>query len=271
MKYDVAMTAGCDSTMEFNTKITDLEALKFIKRAGFSKVFLSWKTDGWSAKCEVILNEARKLGLEVVFAHLGYRKSRAVAEIWKEGKIGDEVINGFIEDLRKLKEHNINLAVVHVSKSNENPILSEIGIKRWKKVVKEAEKLDITLALENTVWPGVLEYIFENIKSNKLKICYDSGHDHKYFKDSFDFKYFKDKIVATHIHDNDSQFDHHCLPFDGDINWKEKISQLKKAKYNNTLSCEAVYWNGYRIAKPSKFYKEAYKRLVKLRKELDSE
>ena len=80
---------------------------------------------------------------------------------------------------------------MHVSKTEENPVLTETGLNRWKKIINHAEKIGMTIALENTVWPNVLEYIFDNIQSDNLKICYDSGHDYTFFRNTFDFERFK--------------------------------------------------------------------------------
>lgn len=143
------------------------------------------------------------------------------------------------------------------------------GILRWKKLISTAEQLGITIAVENTTQKGDIEYLFDNIKSDNLKVCYDSGHDHIYFDGTFDFERFKDKIVATHLHDNDKKADEHLLPFDGSIDWKALMQKLKNANYKYPLLSESIYKYGYPLAKPIKFFKAAYKRLCALEKELN--
>ena len=264
---NLAMVVGCDEK-PFNQKITDEESLRLIKKAGFSKVFLSWNTNGWGETQENIYKLCKALNLKIVFAHLGYRGTHLISNIWKNTSDGDRLVDYIIKDIKELAYHNIKIAVMHTSKSSEEPILCEIGIERFKKIVKACEKYKVTLALENTKWSGTLEYIFDNIQSEYLRVCYDCGHDHLHFKDSFNFDRFKGKIVATHIHDNDQRDDQHLLPFDGNINWNSIIEKLKDADYVNELTCESNYRYGYQIAKPFKFYKEAYKRLEILNKML---
>lgn len=46
------------------------------------------------------------------------------------------------------------------------------------------------VAFENTKVEGVLD----NIDSDYIGVCYDSGHDHAFFNDKFNFLRFKNKI-----------------------------------------------------------------------------
>lgn len=266
---DIAITLCCDESLQYNSTFSNEISLELIKKAGFKKVFLSWVNNGWGETHEKIFDLCKKHDIEIAFAHIGYRGTHAVTNLWKDGKLGDEVAEAICQDLEKVKEHGISIAVMHVSKSNENPVLSQLGIRRFEKIVAKAEELGIELALENTAWKGVLEYIFDNIKSDKLKVCYDSGHDHAHFKDTFDFKKFKGLIVATHMHDNHANGDEHLLPFDGTVDWTHYVVEnLKNAEYEGTLSCEACYRNEYEKIEPQKFFEMAYERMLELNKRL---
>ena len=105
------------------------------------------------------------------------------------------------------------------------------------------------------------DYVFDNIQSDYLKVCYDSGHDHFHYSDTFDFEKYKDKIAVTHIHDNDQDEDEHLLPFDGTIDWNSLMEKFENINYNGVLACEAHLRYGYQIAKPKVFFNEAYKRM----------
>ena len=264
---DYAVVIGCDKEIPFNYNINDLDTLKTVKKAGFKKVFLSFKYDGWSSHQNYMFNECKRLGLDVVFIHMPYKNSRAVEKIWHEDSSGDEVTKGYIKDLNEIKKLGINKVVMHVSKTDEKPNCNEIGLKRWKKIIKHAEKIGIDIALENTMWSGVLEYIFDNLKSDNLKICYDSGHDHAFFKNTFNFERFKDKIILTHLHDNDQSDDLHWIPFDGNIDWVRVTNELAKANYDFSLITESVYRDHYtEVCTPLQFYKKLFKRMKKLDK-----
>ena len=251
---DIAITLCCDESLQYNSTFDNEKSLEYILNAGFKKVFLSWVYNGWGKTHEKMFNLCKSKGIEIVFAHIGYRGTHAVTNIWKEGQLGDQVAEAICKDLEEVKKHGINIAVMHVSKSTENPVLSLLGIERMKIITKKAEELKIDLALENTSWKGVLEYIFDNIKSDRLKICYDSGHDHTHFKDSFDFERFKGLIVATHIHDNHANGDEHLLPFDGTADFNNAIKNLKETGFKDVLSSEVCYRNQYEKMKPEEFF-----------------
>ena len=256
---DYAVVIGCDKDVPFNYTIDDLDTLKTVKKAGFKKVFLSFKFGGWTEYQENMFNECKKLGLDVVFIHMSYKKGRNIEKIWYEDSSGDELVEGYIEDLTKIRKLGIPIVVMHVSKTREKPILTEIGLKRWKRIVEHAEKIGIDIALENTVWPGVLEYIFDNIDSENLKICYDCGHDHAYFKNTFNFERFKNKIALTHLHDNDQSDDLHWIPFDGSVDWIRVTKQLANANYDFILITESVYRDHYTgVCTPLEFYKKLF-------------
>lgn len=267
---DIAITLCCDESLQYNSTFDNEKSFEYILDAKFRKVFLSWVNNGWGETHEKMFDLCKNKGVEIVFAHIGYRGTNAVSYLWKAGQKGEEVVDAICNDLEAVKNHGINIAVMHVSKSTENPVLSPIGIERMKKIVSKAEEIEIDLALENTAWKGVLEYIFDNIKSERLKICYDSGHDHTHFKDTFDFERFKHLIVATHIHDNHANGDEHLLPFEGTIDFEAVIEKLKNAGFKSTLSCEVCYRNEYEKIKPEEFFDKAYKRMCLLDEKLRS-
>ena len=267
---DIAMTLCCDESLQYNSTFDNEKSLEYIMNAGFKKVFLSWVNNNWGETHEKMFDLCKKKGVEIVFAHIGYRGTHAVTNLWKEGELGDKVVEAICKDLEEVKKHGINIAVMHVSKSKEKPVLSSLGIERIKRIVDKAEEIKLDLALENTAWKGVLEYIFDNIKSERLKICYDSGHDHTHFKDTFDFERFKGLIVATHIHDNHANGDEHLLPFEGTVDFENVIDKLKNSGFKGTLSSEVCYRNEYEKIKPEEFFDKAYQRMNKLDEKLRS-
>lgn len=264
---DFAVVIGSDKDIPFNYTINDLDTLKAVKKAGFKKVFLSFKYGGWSEHQNYMFEQCKKLGLEVVFIHMSYITDREVETIWYEDDYGDKVIQGYIEDLNKIRKLGIDKVVMHVSSSKIEPVLTQIGLTRFERLIKHAKNIGMTIALENTVWPDVLEYIFDNIQSDNMKVCYDAGHDHAFFKDTFDFERFKNLITLTHLHDNDQSDDQHLIPFDGNIDWDKVCKELHNANYNFSLITESVYRDAYTgTCTPLQFYKKLYRNMKKLEK-----
>ena len=265
---DLAIGVRCEEK-PMNHGFSNEESVKLIAKAGFKKVFMSFQNEHLSGVgYRKYLNLIRENNLEVSFVHLGYRVNQGIATLWEEGEAGDELINDYIKDLDIVASDGIKMVCMHVTKSNRQSPMSEIAIKRMKKLLDHAEKLGIEVALENTVWPGYIEFICDHIKSPNLKVCLDSGHNHVYFKDSFNFDKFKNKIACVHLHDNDGTADQHLLPYDGNIDWGKLICDLKDSGYQGDITSESVYKGQYQDISPLEFYVEAKNRLEKIAENL---
>ena len=202
------------------------------------------------------MDYVRKLGLNVIFAHLGYQK---INNIWLEGEAGEGFVERYKNDLKLCRENGIDLVCMHLTSKSEAPEPNEIGLKRFQEIADYAQELGIKIAFENTKIKGYQEYILKNIKNDNVGICLDSGHLHAHFKDEFDWELFKNRIFAIHLHDNDATDDQHLIPFDGNIEWKEVIKKLKEANYNGPVTLELCYRREYLNITQKEFYEKAYK------------
>ncbi len=210
----------------------ELENLKIIKEKGFNNVFLWWGDDDDNIKKTKL---CKKLGLNIIFAHLEFKDANC---LWLNGTLGDRFVENYKKQFALLKKCNIPIAIMHAQRTPNPPPLSQIGLKRFKQLVFWAEKYNVILAIENSWRLDYIDYIFENISSDFLKICYDSGHDHCFTHDKFDFNKYKNQIVAIHLHDNDGTKDQHRLPFDGNINWEKVVKKIRSSGYQGTITLE---------------------------------
>ena len=150
------------------------------------------------------------------------------------------------------------MIVMHLTSKSEAPQYNEVGLNRLKEIVDYAKELDIKVAFENTKIKGYLDYVIDNIDNENVGICFDSGHFHVHFDDDLDFDKFKNRIFAVHLHDNDKSDDLHLMPFDGTLNWKEVINNLKKSNYNGPITMELCYRYEYLNMGINNFYKKGY-------------
>lgn len=124
-------------------------------------------------------------------------------------------------------------------------------------LLPEAEKLDVTIALENLFLPSSsashLTKIMEKARHKNLGFCYDSGHalivepapgktpdmiagwiacgwknDTMTFQEN-QLDLMLPDVVTTHFHDNDGNEDQHALPGDGIADWGKIAEKMKKA------------------------------------------
>ena len=247
-----------------NKNISDKDILDSIKEAGFKNVFIhlegnEYNEHNWANYIEYM----NKIGLEIIFAHLSYK---GINSIWEENAEGEKLVEKYIKDIEICKNYNISMVVMHLTSGKNAPMYNEIGLSRLYKIVNYAKDKNIKIAFENTKIKGYLEYIIDNIKESNVGICYDSGHCHLHFNDEFKFDKFKNKIFAVHLHDNDKSDDLHLMPFDGTIDWKETMYNLKKENFDGYITLESVYRYNYLKLTPLEFYKKSYDIANKLAK-----
>lgn len=245
-----------------NKEVTPVQTIHAIKNAGFDGVFLQWFNKDWEFSQVDQLELCRELGLEIPFVHLGYKN---INSLWEEGIEGEELIEGYLNDFEVCKKHDINLVVMHLTSKTDAKGPNVIGLERVKKLVKKAEEIGIKIAFENTKIWGYLEYIFENIKSDNIGVCFDIGHCHAHFDGKFSWEYFKDKIWAIHLHDNDKSSDQHLLPFDGTIDWEYFVGKLKEANFSGPITLESCYRRNYLEMTLDEFYKLSLERAKQLK------
>ena len=133
-------------------------------------------------------------------------------------------------------------------------------------VLPLAEKLDVTICLENIFRPinSVDDVIFfnEKFRSEHLGACFDSGHANitefgQKYPDCPVYKAYKgweepprwdakvlDRllpyIVDCHLHDNDASADQHLLPGKGTIDWKTLVPKLLSAPRLKCIQSEVI-------------------------------
>ncbi len=235
-----------------------------IKKAGFKNVFIQWYDKKNNISQEEIIKYIKENNLNIIFAHLGYKD---LNNIWLDNIIGENLEKQYLDDLDKLSKYNIDMVVMHLCAGFEAPVPNEIGLKRYINICNHAKELGIKVAFENTKIKGYQEYILENIKLDNVGFCYDCGHDHCHFKDTFDFDHFKDKINCIHIHDNYGEIDDHLIPGDGTVNYDYVLNGLIKANYHGYLTFELCYRNDYLKMNIVDFYKKGYEKGLELLKE----
>ena len=247
-----------------NENVSILETIESIKNAGFKNVFVQWYNEEGQYSQEGQLEYARKQGLNIIFAHLGYQN---INDIWENDIKGDLLVDRYKDDIKICKQNNISLVIMHLTSKDKAPMYNEIGLRRIKEIVDYARQLDVNIAFENTKIKGYLEYVLGNIKDDNVGICFDAGHYHVHFNDEFDFEFFKNRIFAVHLHDNDKSDDLHLLPFDGTIDWETVITKLKECNYEGPITLEICYGDKYSNIKLDEFYeigKDRGNKLIKI-------
>ena len=237
-----------------------LETIDAINNAGFKKVFVQWYDEPFPVSQQEQVNYCKKLGLQIIFAHLGYQH---INSIWEEGEEGDHLVKRYCRNIDECAANEIPLVMMHLSSKFTAPGPNEIGLERVRKIVEYGKEKGVKVSFENTKIRGYQDYIAERLPD--AGFCYDAGHVHAHFDDEFDFELFSNRIDCIHLHDNMGKKDEHLLPFDGTIDWEYVLKKLKETGYDRELTLETLYHHPYEERMTiDEFYRECYRRGEKL-------
>lgn len=253
----------------FNKNCNFIQTVEAVKNAGFKNVFIQWYNENWIPSQEEQLKYIRDKGLNVLFAHLGYQN---INDLWiDDKKKGDLLVERYKNDISICKKNDIPMVIMHLTSKHRAPKYNEIGLRRIREIVDYAQLLGIDVAFENNKIEGYLEYVIDNINNDNVGICFDAGHYHAHFDDKFSFEKFKNRIFAVHFHDNDKSGDQHLIPFDGTLDWKNVINNLKLCNYRGPITLELYYQGSYLDLGLDEFYKKGYDAGIKLRNFFDND
>lgn len=233
--------------------------LDALKAAGFDGVFTGWTPGDMVRRGEII----RSKGLIFQSVHAPFKNAH---KPWEEGEDGEAEIDSLIECIRECSAAGAPIVIIHpiIGMDRHNP--TDLGIKRFGRLVREAEKLGIMLAFENVEGIEYLEKIIAELGSSPaVGYCWDTGHEMCY-NNSMDVPaLFGDKLICTHLNDNLGQTDSkvvtwlddsHLMPFDGVADWKGIADRLMRVDYSGELTFEMSL-----ASKPGKNTHDIYKDL----------
>lgn len=159
-----------------------------------------------------------------------------------------ETAEGLVEVLRAAHELDARCMVAHAGPFNCG---REKAADRWDRIrkncstiVKEAESLDIVLAVEN-VFPGpatdLAVGLLKECDSRCLGFCYDSSHDQINGPRQSDLlRQVASRLVAVHLSDRIKEFVDHVIPGEGFIDWPAMNQTLRQARYDKPILMEVM-------------------------------
>lgn len=222
----------------FGAELHMSERLRLIKEAGFDTTMLWWGDEVafWDFNKGELINEVYHAGLEVENIHLPYYD---IHHIWEHSISSDDVIKSIQVGIEDCSIFGIEGVVIHVENDMMINYNQNTGLDNLKRLVWEAEKKDIIIAVENTKNNQIVERVFHEIKSSHLKFCYDSSHDWLLngSKGDWILKY-ANRLHYLHLSDNDFVADRHWIPGEGLIQWEKVVKNLQEVKYSGTVSFE---------------------------------
>jgi sugar phosphate isomerase/epimerase len=247
----------------FGYNLSPQERMRCIKEAGFSGILLLW-ADYFDKDYKRFPEYARNAGLNIESAHAPYMNANA---LWEDTLSGQEACQEIISCVEDCAAFGIPTLVVHPENKKGTdtvglPVDFAFGIKRFKKIVDAAERLNVNIAVENISRFDYLDYIFQNIKSKRLGFCFDSGHCNVFTPEYDLLGLYGDKLMALHLHDNTGSAMHR-LPFDGTVDWPAAMKRISETGYSGAIAIEAMNWS-YKELSANEFIHKAFERAKKL-------
>lgn len=234
------------------------ETLPLIKKAGFDGFFTSWH----EGKTKEIAAFAGENGLYYQSVHAPFTE---VDAMWEPGDKGEYVKNKYIDCINECSGTGVPLIIFHAIIGMDRHTPSDIGIGRFCRVVKRAEKLGVNIAFENTEGREYLDALMAEFKSQYVGFCWDTGHELCYNHGEDMTGYYGGRLTCTHLNDNFGMTDAsvmtwlddaHMMPFDGATDWQSVADRLNRHGYEGDLTFELT-----RNSKPGKHTHDIYSSL----------
>jgi sugar phosphate isomerase/epimerase len=240
------------------------ERLNTIKNAGFDVTSIGLGEEEElvkSKEADLMPEMVRSKGLFIEYAHAPDDRCN---DLWVESEQERTGIKKeYSSYIDYCKKHFIPILVIHVSRSKGDQPLSPTiyGLETLEHLAKYAETSNVRIAIENTRKTEYLDYIFSNIHSTHLGLCYDSSHDFLYSpQPGLLLAQWGHLLFATHISDNDGFFDRHWLPKEGIIRWEIIQNNFPIETYSGFLTLE-IFPKNPDDEPASDFLKKAYGRI----------
>lgn len=241
------------------------ERIRLIKEAGFTATSIWWEDEDtpWPIKKENMPKLVRNMGLLVENIHVPFNESGA---LWSEQEsVRSRIIQNHLQWLNACANHQIPIMVMHLTEEGNHPAPNAYGLESMLQLVKVAEELGVTIAIENTLRTDNIPYILDKIQSKYLGFCYDSSHYNLTDKQDFHLlDNYGGRLVTTHLSDNDGLKDRHWLPGQGSIDWIKLTNHFPEG-YRGCLTLEAYPMHEEHEDSPQRFLQKAYQRVAKVR------
>ena len=236
--------------------------IRAAKAAGFDGFFTRYHSGDPVADWKRAADEA---DMEYQALHAPTDGSRA---LWEGGDAAETAVAALLDCLHACADNGVTLMVMHVFCGYDaGGGITETGLRNYTRVIDEAERLGIRVALENTEGEPYLAALMRQFEHRPhVGFCWDTGHELCYNHGKDMMALYGNRLMYTHLNDNLGIRDYHgaigftddlhLLPFDGIADWKGIVDRLNASGFDGALTFELKI-----PSKPGRFDNAAYERL----------
>lgn len=243
-------------------KIPFDEQIRLFKKVGFDGFFSVWEP---GCDCAALRKVADQEGMLYQSIHAPFTKMR---DMWYPSEATETAVAELIDCLRDCAANAVPIMVTHAFIGFEDHEPTAVGLENYALVVREAERLGVKIAFENTEGEEYLAALMECFKdSPAVGFCWDTGHQMCYNPNTDMMALYGERLLGTHINDNlgvrafdGTTFWHddlHLLPFDGIADWNANAAKIKRSGFTGPLTFELNI-----VSKPDRHENDPYGRMA---------
>lgn len=241
----------------FGYRLHITQRAELIKKAGFTITSLWWgdeekENTGSLHDLPAIVRDA---GLIIDYVHAPFDNSNL---LWSaDNDVREKRLKVHLKWLEDCARHKIGKMVIHLTDGLEAPRPNSHGLETIKKIVAAAETMNVVVVIENIRHREHLDFVFTEIDSVNLALCYDSSHDFLWNdKPTEILSKWGSRLTTTHLCDNDGKEDRQWAIGQGVLDWKKISRALTQQKYTGPLVLEPLPKD--RTQDPESFLKKSY-------------
>ena len=242
-------------------KISFEDQIRLFKKIGFDGFFAGWAPGSDIAALRKVADEE---GMIFQSIHAPFTKMR---DMWYPSDVTETAVAELIACLNDCARSGVPLMVTHAFIGFEDHEPTQFGIENYARVVKEAERLGVKIAFENTEGEEYLAALMDAFRdSPAVGFCWDTGHQMCYNMETDMMALYGDRLFGTHINDNLGCRDYngkifwhddlHLLPFDGIADWQANAQKIKASGFTGPLTFELNI-----LSKPDRHENDPYGRM----------
>ncbi len=223
------------------------QELRLIREAGFDNICTWWDDLGDNRRLDQP-TLADRAGLRLEHAHLPYFGCNA---LWFDGTDGDTLIDRYCAGVCDAAASGLPTLVVHpydgIVPPKGEPALA---VMRMRRLADCCAQKQVRLAIENLGDNDAIRLLLDALVDNPwVGLCFDTGHANYTAHNDFSIlDAYGDRLMALHLHDNNSTVDQHYLPFAGNLDWAAFMRLLRQTAFQGALMLEACYPIDYAAA-----------------------
>ena len=234
------------------------EQIPMLRDAGFDGFF-----SGWDRGTDLLalrrIGEQAGMMYQSVHAPFGH-----VDALWHENAHTPQAVEELVDCVRATADAEVPIIICHAFIGFDKHDPTPEGLRNFEPIIREAERLGVKVALENTEGEEYLAALMQHFAgSPAVGFCWDTGHEMCYNHSQDMLALYGDRLLCTHLNDNLGIKDYtgritwlddlHLLPFDGVGDWQGIARRLNRHQFDGPLTFELTT-----ISKPDRHDNDLY-------------